>query len=84
MDTVRQSFTWITVNTQLLAHLTNIPADVKLFTKDHLAKWGISPTECNTGTTQELSCGVSTMIYLKNVRTTSNSTGTLISQNIPS
>ena len=44
---------------------------------------GISLTERNADTTQKLSCGVITTIGIKNIRTTSNSTGTLLSQNIP-
>ena len=41
----------------------------------------MSLTGCNSGTTQKLTCGVSTTIELKNV-TTPDNTGTLLSRNI--
>ena len=46
--------------------------------------WGtIWLTVCTSGTTQKLSCGVSTTIEIKNLRTTPDSTGTLVRQNMP-
>jgi len=45
--------------------------------------WKILLTECNNGTTQKLSCGVSNMTELNNTITTSDCTSILPSQNIP-
>jgi len=42
-----------------------------------------SLTECNTGTTQNPSCGVRSKIELQNICTTSENTGIKRSQNIP-
>ena len=45
--------------------------------------WGtISLTECGSGITQKLPCGVNTTIELKNVRTIPDSTGTIIGRNM--
>ena len=43
----------------------------------------ISLTECNSGPIKKLLFGVNTMIALKYITTTSYSTGTLLSQNMP-
>jgi hypothetical protein len=43
----------------------------------------MSLTEYNSGTTEELSFGVNTMIKLKNMTPTSDNTGTLLSRNEP-
>jgi len=46
---------------------------------ESFACFSISHTDCNTGIIQKMQFGVSTMIDLKNITTTFNNTGTLVS-----
>jgi len=61
--------------------LTRIPLTLKSTVQNTVDL--ISLTECNSDTIQKLSFGVNTVIERKNVTTTSDNTGTLLSWNIP-